>query len=359
MKISGTATVAQLHTFDEIIDVRSPAEFGEDHIPGAINCPVLSNEERAMIGTLHRQVSAFAARRQGAVLISRRISQHLEESFSSKPIDWRPIVYCWRGGNRSKAMVHVMNQIGWKALQLEGGYRTYRQHVLHSLEELPNRFHFQILCGATGTGKSHIITLLHEQGEQVIDLEGLANHRGSVLGKLPGAIQPSQKCFESMLYQSFINFDHRKIVYIESESRKIGKLQLPTSLLKAMWDSPCIQITAPIEARATLLLNEYAHLVNYPDLLEQALNRLFIYYGHQKVNNWLQLIKVQEFYPLVVDLLKIHYDPAYQKTLAAHYKLLPNAITLNASTLDSYSLNELLNSILLLKRNAIIKQKSY
>ncbi|HVC49470.1 MAG TPA: tRNA 2-selenouridine(34) synthase MnmH [Burkholderiales bacterium] len=334
MKISGKATLAQLNSFDEIIDVRTPAEYAEDHIPGAINCPVLSNEERIEIGTINRQVSAFAARRHGASLISARISAQLTTCFSLKPNNWRPLVYCWRGGNRSGAMTHVLNQIGWRACQLDGGYKSYRKHVLNELNRLPEMFSFRILCGATGTGKSQLLNTLEKRGLQVINLEKIANHRGSVLGGFPNILQPSQKWFETLLWHALSHLDPRKCVYIESESRKIGQLQLPQKLIETMWNSQCIHIDAPMDARVELLMKDYSHLIREPDLLRQSLNRLFVLYGHEKINYWMKLIDAKNFKLLVNELINIHYDPAYKRTLAHNYFRLKDAFKLTAEGLD-------------------------
>ena len=143
--------------FDAIIDVRSPAEFALDHIPGAINCPVLNNEERAEIGTLYKQVSPFAAKKLGAAIVSRNIALHLEQSFLDFPREWRPLIYCWRGGERSGALTHVLNRIGWKAMQLEGGYQGFRRVVIDDLEHAAKQFDFQVICGMTGSGKTRIL----------------------------------------------------------------------------------------------------------------------------------------------------------------------------------------------------------
>ena len=157
---SHTVTVAQLDAFDEVIDVRSPSEFALDHVPGAANCPVLDDEERARVGTLYKQVSPFDARKLGAALVSKNIARHLEEHFRGRDRGWRPLVYCWRGGKRSGAMAHVLREIGWDAATLEGGYRSYRREVMAQLEKLPARFRFRVVCGATGSGKSRLLEAL-------------------------------------------------------------------------------------------------------------------------------------------------------------------------------------------------------
>jgi len=201
------ATLAQLDQFDEIIDVRTPAEFAEDHIPGAINCPVLDNEERIRVGTLHKQVSPFEANKVGAVLVVHNIARHIETRFHDRPKNWRPLIYCWRGGKRSGAMTIILSQIGWQARQLEGGYKTYRRGVNTELETLPQQFQYLTVCGPTGSGKSALLQALQAAGGQVLDLEQIARHKGSVLGALPDRPQPAQKRFETLLWDRLRRLD--------------------------------------------------------------------------------------------------------------------------------------------------------
>src|SRR5712691_4047241 len=134
---SNAVTVAQVDAFDEVIDVRSPSEFAHDHVPGAVNCPVLDDAERARVGTLYKQVSSFDAKKIGAALVSKNIARHIDQRFRSRASSWRPLVYCWRGGQRSAAMAHVLREVGWDAATLEGGYRAYRREVMAQLEALP------------------------------------------------------------------------------------------------------------------------------------------------------------------------------------------------------------------------------
>ncbi len=218
-----TANLSQLAEFDEIIDVRTPAEFAEDHIPGAINCPVLSDEERITVGTLYKQVSPFEARKVGAALVAKNIAHHIETRFHAHPKSWRPLVYCWRGGQRSGAMSIILAQVGWAAHKLEGGYKAYRREVLEKLDTLPATFNYRVVCGATGSGKSRLLAALAANGAQVLDLEGLAQHRGSVLGGLPQQAQPAQKRFDTPLVQTLQGFDPKQPVFVEAESNKIGR----------------------------------------------------------------------------------------------------------------------------------------
>ncbi len=210
MRFPELANVAQIDLFDEIVDVRSPSEFAEDHVPRALSAPVLNDAERAEIGTLYKQVSPFDAKKRGAARGARNISFHVARLFMEKPKTWKPLVYCWRGGKRSGAMAHILREIGWDAVTLEGGYRNYRRWVVEQLETVPSRFQFRVIHGPTGSGKSRLLAALAENGAQVLDLEGLAAHRGSVLGNLPDTPQPSQKWFESQLLQALLALDPAK-----------------------------------------------------------------------------------------------------------------------------------------------------
>lgn len=319
MKILSSPTLAQLSEFDEIIDVRSPSEFAIDHIPEAINCPVLNDDERAKVGTIYVQESPFLAKKTGAAIVSRNIARHLEESFIDKPKSWRPLVYCWRGGKRSGAMAHVLAEIGWQTVRLDGGYKAYRKMVLESLESLPGRYEFRVICGETGCGKSRLLEALSKIGAQVLDLEKMARHRGSVLGKMPGIEQPGQKYFESSIWFSLSGFDPGKPVYIESESRKIGDLRVPQSLMDAMWKSPSIRLHAEIEKRCMMLFEDYEHFFSLPEALNDRLACLTMLHGRETIESWQAMVDNKAWESLVQSLLENHYDRAYRKSLANHY----------------------------------------
>ncbi|MGK7874791.1 MAG: tRNA 2-selenouridine(34) synthase MnmH [Xenococcaceae cyanobacterium] len=310
-------------TYSEIIDVRSEGEFAEDHIPGAINLPVLNDEERAKVGTIYKQVSPFEARKIGASLVTKNISNHLSHHFAAKEKNYSPLVYCWRGGQRSNSLALVLTQIGWHVTVLEGGYKTYRAYVREQLEKLPLQFTYKVLCGLTGTGKTHILRKLAQRKVQVLDLEGLANHRGSLLGeewKEKPKPQPSQKKFESLLLQELQNFDASKTVWVESESNKIGQVYLPPALWEMMKQASCVEVQLPLEARVEWLLQEYPHLVNYPDVLKSKLQQLKSHYGWEKIQQWYRLIDGSQWLALVGDLLKSHYDPAYRRSMSKTYQ---------------------------------------
>lgn len=310
---------SQIQGFDEIIDVRSPGEFAEDHIPGAINLPVLSDAERARVGTDHKQVSAFEAKKIGAALVSRNIARHLETHFQTKPKKYRPLVYCWRGGNRSGSLAHVLRAIGWPAAQLDGGYKAYRKAVMADLETLPECLRFVVVCGRTGSGKSRFLLALREAGAQVLDLEDLAAHKGSVLGGLPDRPQPGQKYFESLIRAALLDFDPSRPVFIESESKKIGRLHTPDALLTRMRAAECLTLEADIPTRVALLKEEYAHFLAQPELLNRQLDCLVDLQGHERIERWKRLALAGQWDELVAELLVDHYDPAYNRSLGRNY----------------------------------------
>ena len=341
-----TANLPQLGEFDEIIDVRTPAEFAEDHIPGAINCPVLSDEERIAVGTLYKQVSPFEARKVGAALVAKNIAQHLQTRFRDHPKPWRPLIYCWRGGQRSGAMSIILAQVGWAAHKLEGGYKTYRRDVLEKLATLPQQFTFRVICGATGSGKSRLLAALADSGQpnnkpQVLDLESLAQHRGSVLGRLPGQAQPSQKWFDSMLLQALEKLDPARPVYVEAESSKIGAITLPDALFDAMHASECLLLETPLEVRVAGLLEDYRHYLANPETLIAHLQALHRFHGSQQLEHWAALIRAGDFAALVAELLTLHYDPSYFRATSKHYANLDNARRVPLDNLSPDALKEI------------------
>lgn len=308
------ATLTDLHRFDCVIDVRTPLEFAEDHLPGAINAPVLSNEERVQVGTMYKQVSAFEATKFGAALVARNIAMLLETQFAHQPSNWKPLIYCWRGGKRSGAMTSWFNLIGWRACQLQGGYKGYRHQVLAQLGQMPNRFRYRVLAGLTGCGKTRLLQALAHDGAQVLDLEGLANHRGSLLGAIPGDQQPSQKRFDSLLIEAMAKLDPARPVFIEAESKKIGQIQLPDSLMQAMLAADRIQIDAALDDRVVFLCDEYAALFDHPDYFKAQLARLTELHSKKRVAHWHALIDANQRSALIDELLVMHYDPAYRRS---------------------------------------------
>ncbi len=319
------ADVGELDGYDEIIDTRSPAEYAEDHIPGAINLPVLDDAERAQVGTLYKQVSAFDAKKLGAAMVARNIARHLDTHFTKQPKGYRPLIYCWRGGSRSGAMTHILRSVGWQAMQLIGGYKAYRTRVITDLASLPEALSLKVVCGPTGVGKSRFLRALREAGAQVLDLEDLAAHMGSVLGAYPDRPQPSQKFFDSLIWEQLRRFDPSRVVFVESESKKIGNLHTPDALLACMRAADCLNLQAEIPLRVRLLKEEYAHfLADSPPLLRQ-LDCLVNLRGSAQVERWKALARLGEWDRLVTELLEIHYDPAYNHSLSKNYVRAPEA----------------------------------
>ena len=312
--------LADIREFDDVVDARSPAEYAEDHLPGAINAPVLDDEERAHVGTIYKQRSAFEAKRAGAPLAARNIARAIEERFAGKPREWRPLVYCWRGGGRSGSMVHVMRQVGWNAVRLDGGYKAFRKQVVADLDEMPTRLRFQVICGATGSGKSRLLEALAEAGAQVLDLEMLAAHRGSVLGDLPDAPQPSQKAFETAIWSSLSEYDSAEPVFVESESKKVGNLRVPESLITHMRQGRCFRVETSNPTRVQLLVEDYAHLIADPARLVQKLECLKDLHGDERISQWKEHVSRAAWEQLVLDLLEDHYDPAYRKSMFRNYR---------------------------------------
>ncbi len=311
--------LAELDRFDLIIDVRSPAEFALDHIPGAVNYPVLNNEERAQIGTLYKQVSPFAAKKLGAALVSRNIAHHLENHLLELPREWRPLIYCWRGGERSGAFTHILNRIGWKAMQLEGGYQGFRRTVIDGLELAAQQFTFQVICGMTGSGKTRVLQETQKYGAQILDLEALAIHRGSVLGNEPNIEQPSQKGFETALWNALRSLDPTKPVLVESESKKVGGVHIPDALMEKIRSGACIELRSSTQTRVSWLIREYHHFLSDTDNFKRKLALLTAHYGKVQIAQWSEAIDAGNFPELVEELLVKHYDPSYQSSIVRNF----------------------------------------
>ena len=312
-------------SFETIIDCRSPAEYEEDHIPGAVSAPVLDDDERAQVGTLYKQVSQFEAKKLGAAMLAKNVACHVETLFAGKPKTWRPLVYCWRGGKRSGAMAHVLREIGWDARALEGGYKAYRRHVVDRLSILPESFRFNVIHGPTGSGKSRLLAALARAGGQVLDLEALAAHRGSVLGGLPDRPQPSQKMFESRLLAELAALDASRSVFVEGESKKIGQLQVPDALIATMRASHCARIEASLDTRISLLLDEYQHFLADRRTLEAQLDCLVALHGRERIAEWKALAARGAWREFVSRLLLEHYDPAYKRSSHRNFVHLSDA----------------------------------
>ncbi|SPE29967.1 tRNA 2-selenouridine synthase [Burkholderiales bacterium] len=349
------ATVDQLAEYDALIDVRSPAEFAQDHIPGAVNLPVLDDEQRARVGTMYQQVSPFAARRLGAAWVARNIAGHLENDFQKYPKHWKPLVYCWRGGQRSAAMVIVLSEVGWAARQLHGGYKAFRQRVIADLEKLPAKYRFVVLQGPTGSGKTALLEALTATGGQVLNLEALARHRGSVLGApVPAGEadpQPGQRAFETQIWQVLRNCDPERPVYVESESRRIGKLSIPTALFETLIGSPCLRIAAPLQARVRHLLERYEDIYCHPQWLRTRLEFFVVQHGRKAVEQWQRLVDAGQWGELAEAIVRAHYDPAYRRGGDSLYRGARLAQVLELGTLDRNAMMRAARQILSVSEN--------
>jgi tRNA 2-selenouridine synthase len=327
-----------LGAYDAIIDVRSPAEYAEDHLPGALNWPVLDDAERARVGTVYVQRSPHEARKLGAAIVARNIAAHLDAHVHDKPKGWRPLVYCWRGGQRSGSFATVLGQIGFRTRQLAGGYKAFRAVVRAELESLPARFDWRVIAGRTGSGKTRLLGALAAEGAQVLDLEALACHRGSLLGGLPGTPQPTQKAFDTALWHALTRFDPARPVFVESESKRVGALRVPDALLAAMHAGRCVHVTMPEAARTRLLLEDYAFLTDDIDAFCALLDGLIELRGKEPVRAWQALARERRWHELLPALMRAHYDPLYDKSLARSFATEPDAPTLDLADGDDATL---------------------
>ena len=298
--------------FDAVIDVRSPAEYAEDHVPGAINLPALDDAERARVGTIFKQQSPFLARKVGAALVARNVAAHLDGPLAAMEGGWRPLVYCWRGGQRSGSVAIILREVGWRVDRLEGGYRTWRRLVVDLLQDRPFPAPVVVLDGNTGTAKTEVLAHLARQGLQVIDLEGLANHRGSLFGQRSGG-QPAQKGFESKLAQQIAALDPARPVVVEAESSRIGAVEVPKSLWAAMRAAPRVRIAAPLAARADYLARAYADVTDDAPRLSEVIDRLRPLHAAEVIADWHGLARSGGFAALAGDLMARHYDPRYER----------------------------------------------
>jgi len=300
---------------DTIIDVRAPSEFAEDHIPGAINLPVLNDDERAEVGTIYSQKSPFSARKVGGAMVAQNTAAHLQGPLADKQGDWQPLVYCWRGGQRSAAFATILDQIGWRVSLLEGGYKSYRRLVGTMLYDTPLAHRITLIEGGTGSAKTRLLTHLSEAGAQVIDLEGLAQHRGSLFGAMSGG-QPSQKMFESRLAAALNALNPTRMTWVEAESSKVGARVIPPSLWTLMCGSPRVEIRAPLAARVAYLCRAYADLTDDQSKLHDQIERLRPYHAADMIAAWQALADAGDWSQLAQGLIADHYDPRYVKSAA-------------------------------------------
>jgi tRNA 2-selenouridine synthase len=338
VKVAEHAEPAILAGFEVIIDARTPSEFAADHIPGAINLPVLSDAERHEVGTIYVQESRFRARRIGGAYVAANVGRYLQNEMAEWPAAFQPLVYCWRGGMRSNSMAVILAQVGWRTTVLQGGYHNYRRRVVEHLYDGEPLKHVVLLDGHTGTGKTEVLKRLGERGVQMLDLEGLAEHRGSLLGGLPGRPQPKQKMFESRLLAAIERLDPERPVVIEAESSKVGDLMLPPVVWSAMTEAPRIELTAPAPERARYLAQGYVELGQDPETLIGLLSRLPDRPGRKRLEAWTGLVRSGALEELAAGLMETHYDPAYRRSSRQHER--PVLGTVPLQRLDASGFDE-------------------
>lgn len=336
--IAAGDAMRRLADFDAIVDARSPAEYADDRVPGAVNWPVLDDDERRSIGTEYKQVSAFDARKRGAALVARRVAEHIEAHVLAKPREWRPLVYCWRGGKRSGTLAWFLAEIGFRTGVLDGGYKAFRAAVVAELATLPERFDYRVVCGRTGSGKTRLLGALAHAGAQVLDLEALACHRGSVLGALPDRPQPSQKAFDTRVWHALSRFDPARPVWVESESRKVGNLRVTEALIERMRQhGRCVALHTPDAARVELLLDEYRHFCDDPDAFCRQLDALVELRGRDAVRRWQSMAHEGRWAEVFLDLMHKHYDPVYLRSMQRNFAGLAAAQSLDVNGVDPHT----------------------
>ena len=318
-RIPGEQALAELQRFSAVIDARSESEFAHDRLPGARNWPSLRDDERVRVGTMYKQQSPFEARKLGAALVARNIAAHIEREGMDKPKAWQPLIYCWRGGQRSGALALILGQIGFRVTVIDGGYKAFRNAMLADLPAQAERLHYRVVCGPTGSGKTRLLHALAAAGAQVLDLEGLASHRASVLGVIPGQPQPSQKHFEMQVWETLRGFDAARPVYVEAESKKVGNVTLPEALIAAMRASPCLRVDLPDDERVALLLEDYPFFVSDPAFFCQRLDTLVALRGRELIKEWQDLVHAGQTEAVVRALLTLHYDPGYASSTRRNF----------------------------------------
>jgi tRNA 2-selenouridine synthase len=338
--------LAQLDGFDTIIDARSEAEFALDHLPGAVNWPTLNDEERKLVGTLYVQVNPFEARKRGAAIAARNIASHIERNVLAKPKDWKPLAYCWRGGKRSGSLSLILDQIGFRVTLVEGGYKAFRAAMLLDIAERVSQLHFQVVCGTTGSGKTRLLQALAEAGAQVLDLEALARHRSSVLGAIPGQPQPTQKRFDTLIWDALRRFAPERPVFVESESKKVGNVSVPVSLVERMRASPCWDLSLPMAERVALLLEDYDFFVKDSAHFCDRLDVLADFRGKAVVRGWKDQVMAGNFAPVVQDLLTQHYDPVYLQSMQRNFLQYAQAVPITSADRSLASMGELAQRML-------------
>ena len=318
--LAADVALSRLADFDAIIDARSESEFAQDHLPGAVNWPTLNDDERTFIGTTYMQVNAFEAKKRGAALAARNIARHIERDVIDQPKGWAPLLYCWRGGKRSGSLALILDQIGFKVTLIEGGYKAFRAAMVQDIPRLVTAIDWRVICGTTGSGKTRLLQALAAQGAQVLDLEALANHRSSVLGAIPGVAQPTQKRFDTLVWDQLHGFDATQPVFVESESKKVGNVAVPESLIDSMRNSACLNLVLPDANRVQLLMEEYDFFVQNAEHFCERLDALTSSRGAAVVADWQALVRAGNMVLVVQELLTQHYDPVYLQSMRRNFR---------------------------------------
>ena len=345
-RISAADALAQLGQFSTVIDARSEGEYAEDHLPGAVNWPSLHDDERKIVGTQYKQISQFEAKKLGAALVAKNISEHIQRDVLDKPREWQPLVYCWRGGKRSGSLALVLDQIGFRVTLVDGGYKAFRAALVADLPQVAARYRYRVVCGPTGSGKTRLLQALGAQGAQVLDLEALANHRSSVLGMIPGVAQPSQKAYDSRIWTALRSFDAARPVYIESESKKVGNVAVPEGLIAAMRASPCLRIDLPEGERVALLLEDYDFFVRDIEFFCERLGALTEARGKATVLDWQVRARGGDVASVVLELLVKHYDPGYLQSMQRNFTQYEAARALAPRDHSAQAMTDLARSLL-------------
>lgn len=316
-----------------IIDARTPGEYEADHIPNAKNLPVVYQDEFAQVGILHKH-DTHRAYMLGVSAALRTMSTHISEHISEyKPND-RILVYCFRGGKRSKLWADTLRTIGFRVDTIQGGWKAYRRWIMASLPSACKGFEYRVIAGSTGTGKTRLLHALEAEGEQVLDLEGLASHRGSLIGDLPNEAQPSQKFFDTLLFDKLRSFRTDRYVWVESESKKIGRIQIPTALYETMHRSPVLLLDAPIEERVRLWHEDYAHFEKDLNGMLDKMQYVVEIIGKKLFAEWRELASQGNASELFRSMMLDYYDRLYKSSLTKNYADLANAFRLNPESLS-------------------------
>ena len=320
IRVPADQVLRNLDQFDTVIDARSPGEYTQDHLPSAHNWPTLDDEERQTVGTLYKQVGSFEAKKLGAGLAASNIGRHIAKHVHELPKNWKPLLYCWRGGKRSGSLALVLDQIGFQVSLLDGGYKAFRAALVQDIEALALSLNFRVICGTTGCGKTRLLQAIAQQGGQILDLEALARHRSSVLGLMPGDTQPTQKAFDTAVWNALRQLDPTRPVYVESESKKVGNVAVPIALMERIRLSSCLNIDLPLASRIALLLEDYHHFVQDADFFSQRLEALVQLRGRKQIDDWQAAISAGDLATVVSQLLSLHYDPIYLASIERNFK---------------------------------------